>query len=221
MSVPATTSSTDIYNQLGLGQQSSKRATSGNDLGMDSFLTLMTTQMKNQDPTKPMDSSTYLGQLAQFASVKGLQQLDTRMQGMTLMMGQQQALQASDLVGKNAYIKTNTANLAAGATINGKATATAAGPIVVEVKDAAGNVVRDMNVTAAKAGDTAFAWDGLDDHGAAAAPGPYTFTAKSGDTSLDTQLASRIDSISYTSAGIVMNLDGHDNITFDQILSID
>src|SRR6476469_8843047 len=119
MSVPATSSSTstDMFNQLGIAQQSNKRAASGNDLGMDSFLRLMTEQMKNQDPTKPMDSSAYLGQLAQFASVKGLQQLDTRLQGMTLMMGEDQALQAGDLVGHNAFIKTNTGNLAAGGKI--------------------------------------------------------------------------------------------------------
>jgi flagellar basal-body rod modification protein FlgD len=75
-------------------------------------------------------------------------------------------------------------------------------------------------VQASAAGDVDFEWNGLDPAGNAAAPGSYTISAQLGATKLDTQIASRIDSISYTANGIVLNLDGHDNITFDQILSI-
>ena len=46
-----------------------QKKTQGNELGQDAFLTMMLTQMKNQDPTKPMDSAQYLAQLAQFSTV--------------------------------------------------------------------------------------------------------------------------------------------------------
>ena len=168
-----------------------------------------------------MDSSQFLGQLAQFASVKGLQQLDTRLQGMSVMMGEDQALQAGDLVGRNAYIKTSTGTLAANGSVSGRVTTTAPGDVIVDVTDSAGHVVRELDVPSTAAGDVDFKWDGTDGSGKPAAPGTYTFTAKSGSTTLDTQIAARINSVSYTSNGIVINLDGHDGITFDQILSID
>jgi len=215
------TPSSDLFSTLGIAQQQPKRATSGNDLGMDSFLTLMTQQMKNQDPTKPMDSSQFLGQLAQFASVKGLQQLDTRLSGMTTMMGEDQSLQAADLVGKNAYIKSNTGELVGTNGISGRVTTKAAGDVTVDVTDASGNVVRELDVPSSAAGDVDFKWDGTDAKGNPMPPGTYTFTAKSGSTTLDMQIAARINSISYTPNGVVINLDGHDGITFDQILSLD
>ena len=42
------------------------------ELDQNEFLTLMITQLKNQDPTKPMDPAQFLGQLAQFSPVSGL-----------------------------------------------------------------------------------------------------------------------------------------------------
>lgn len=221
VSAASPTHSSDVYSQLGIGQQNTPRATSGNDLGMDSFLRLMTEQMKNQDPTKPMDSSAYLGQLAQFASVKGLQQLDTRLQGVVSVLGQQEALQAPDLIGHNAFIKTDSADFTTGKTLQGRVVATGSGPITIQIKDASGNVVRELSADASGAGDVDFTWDGLDSHGQPAPSGPYKITAASNGKSLDTQIAARIESISFTAQGAVINLDGHDGITFDQILSID
>jgi len=218
--VPTTSPTGSIFSQLGIAQQSNPTARSGNALDMNSFLTLMTEQMKNQDPTKPMDSSQYLGQLAQFANLQGVQQLNTGMQGIASLLGQQQAVQVTGLIGHEAMIKTNTANLTDGKAVAGKVSATTAGPVVVNVKDAGGNVVRSFTVNATAAGETDFSWDGLDNQGNKLADGTYTFSATSGSATLDMQLAARIDSVSFSSQGIVLNLDGHDGVTFDQILSI-
>lgn len=221
MSVSQTSapSAADLYAQLGLTRQPTARS-SGNDLGMDSFLRLMTEQMKNQDPTKPMDSSAYLGQLAQFSSVKGLQQLDARMQGMMMMMGDQQALQVAGLIGHAAYIKTDTAALAEGGTVAGSVTAAAPGTITFQVKNADGEVVREFTAEASAAGPVDFAWDGLDAAGGAAPAGTYTISAKAGGADLEVALAARIQSVSFTPDGIVLNLEGHDGVTFDQLLRI-
>ena len=65
------TSSVGSYESLGLGSpvQSSKKS----EIGQADFLKLMTTQLQAQDPFKPMDSSQFLGQIAQFSQVSGLQ----------------------------------------------------------------------------------------------------------------------------------------------------
>jgi flagellar basal-body rod modification protein FlgD len=214
-------SNASIFQQLGLGQQSDpNKPTSGNQLDMNAFLTLMTEQMKDQDPTKPMDSSQYLGQLAQFANLQGVQQLNTGIAGIQSLMGQQESLQVADLVGHNAFIKTDTADLAAGGKVDGAVTMTGPGDVNFTVKDAAGNVVRTFTQKADGAGDMDFSWDGTTDAGAVAPAGTYTISATTGSTKLDTQIAAKIESVSFTSQGIVLNLEGHDAVTFDQILSI-
>lgn len=213
-------SATSIFQQLGLGQQTTTTPSSGNQLDMNAFLTLMTEQMKDQDPTKPMDSSQYLGQLAQFANLQGVQQLNTGLSGIQSLMGQQESVQVAGLVGHDAYIQSNTAQLDAGGKVNGSVTATGPGDINFVVKDSAGNVVRSFTDKADAAGDVDFTWDGSTDAGGVAPAGTYTISATSGSTTLQTQVAAKIESVSFTSQGIVLNLEGHDAVTFDQILSI-
>ena len=73
---------------------------SSNELGQDAFLTMMLTQMKNQDPTKPMDSAQYLAQLAQFSTVSGIEKLNTTIQGFIGQLQTSGAMQAAGLVGR-------------------------------------------------------------------------------------------------------------------------
>ena len=47
-----------------------------NALGKDAFLNLLVTQLQHQDPTKPMDDTAFLAQLAQFSSLEQLQQMN-------------------------------------------------------------------------------------------------------------------------------------------------
>ena len=63
------------FSNLGIGVP--KATDKKSDLGQGDFLTLMTTQLKNQDPFKPLDSGAFLGQLAQFGTVSGLAGLQT------------------------------------------------------------------------------------------------------------------------------------------------
>lgn len=226
MPTPAPSSTTgangsnSVFQQLGIAQQTASRPTSGDTLTMNSFLTLMTEQMKNQDPTKPLDSSQYLGQLAQFANLEGVQQLNTGVSAIQSLMGQLESVQVAGLVGHDAYIKTDSVEMQAGKPVAGRVTAAGPGTINLQVKDSAGNVVRSFTTEATAAGDVDFAWDGNDDSGKALPSGNYTISATSGSTKLPTQIACRIDSVSFTAQGIVVNLEGHDGITFDQILSI-
>lgn len=62
------------------------------------FLKMLTTQLKNQDPTKPMDSSQMLAQQAQFASLEQTQNLNIQL---ATLLAQQNVSQATNLIGKN------------------------------------------------------------------------------------------------------------------------
>ena len=63
-----------------------------NELNQDDFLTLMITQLKNQDPFKPMDPAQYVGQLAQFSSVSGLSDMNKNITALTSSLRGNQVL---------------------------------------------------------------------------------------------------------------------------------
>jgi len=67
------------------------------NLDQDTFMQLLLTQVKNQDPINPMDSAQFMGQLAQLASVQGIQQLNQSVDQFSKYMEQNRALQGRPL----------------------------------------------------------------------------------------------------------------------------
>src|SRR5678815_3034386 len=70
------------------------------ELNQEDFLTLMITQLKNQDPMKPLDPSQYVGQLAQFSQVSGLADMNKQITSLTESLRGNQVLSGSSLIGR-------------------------------------------------------------------------------------------------------------------------
>ena len=84
-----------IYSQLGLNRTSDTSDKENDELGQTEFLELMTAQLKYQDPLKPMENGDFLGQMAQFGTVSGINELNTTFSSMSASFQSNQALQAS------------------------------------------------------------------------------------------------------------------------------
>lgn len=181
-------------------------------MGQADFLRLMTEQLKNQDPLKPLEGAQFLGQLAQFSTVQGIEQMQQAMGSMASVMESDQSLRAAALVGHDALVEADTVDLAAGAGAQGEVEATRAGPVQLDVVDASGAVVRRMTLDATGSGPAPFTWDGQDDNGDPLPAGTYRFRASSGSGSdseaLGLRLAAHIDSVSIEPQGLVLNLAG-------------
>src|SRR5882724_11641047 len=95
----------------GTGSTGSTPATSGTTLGGTDFLTLMLAQLKNQDPTSPVDSNAFLQQLASLSEVQGITSLNTSFSSLSSSLSSGQALQASSLLGHQALVASSTATL--------------------------------------------------------------------------------------------------------------
>lgn len=179
-------------------------------LGQADFLLLMTTQMKNQDPLKPMDSTGMLSQLAQFSTVQGIDSLNSAMGAMANVMESDQTLRAAQLVGHEVYVDASGFNHVQGATLKGEIQAERAGSMVVDIVDAAGNRVARRTLQAAGPGQIAFEWDGKDDGGRPIAAGQYTVVASANvgenATRLPTRLAARIESVSIEDYALTLNI---------------
>lgn len=190
------------------------------ELGQEDFLRLMITQFRNQDPMKPMENGEFLGQIAQFSTVSGIQQLQDSFAALSASLQSGQALQAVSLVGRSALVASDRMALPTSGAVTGAVELPAgAGSVVVEIADASGNVVRRLELGERAAGTHTFAWDGAGEDGARLAPGTYLIAAHGrlgGRTeSLATRVAARIDSVALGGAGgLTLHLDAFGPVPF-------
>lgn len=181
-------------------------------MGQDDFLKLMLTQLKNQDPIKPMDNGEFLGQMAQFSTVSGIEKLQSSFAALSSSLQSDQALQAAALVGRTALVPAGAARIAAGESVEGAVELpSSAVDVTVVITDAAGEVVRQIDLGTRPAGFAEFAWDGLDAGGAPAPAGSYAISARAriaGRTeSASTFVAAHVDSVTLGgSGGLALNL---------------
>jgi len=146
-------------------------------LTANDFLTLMTAQLKNQDPLNPADSNQFLSQLAQLSTVTGISSMNSTMSALSTSLLSSQALSSTALVGHSILTAGSAANYSAGHPISGAVQVPAnASSVTVTITDASGVVVRHINV-AAGTGLQSFSWDGTSDGGAAAPSGAYDVSA--------------------------------------------
>ena len=80
-------------------------ATGDEELGRDAFLTLLTTQLTNQNPLDPMDNEAFVSQLAQFSSVEGIKGMQASLENMAAGMRQDQMMAGANLVGKKVAVE--------------------------------------------------------------------------------------------------------------------
>jgi flagellar basal-body rod modification protein FlgD len=195
----------------GLGLTQPKRVAS-DKLGQEQFLQLMIAQLKNQDPMKPMQNGEFLGQMAQFGTVSGIQDLQKTMSGMAGALTSNQALMASSLVGRAVLVPGDKVPYAAGVPVMAAAELPQpAGDVRVSIVDSSGQVVRQMVLGPQNAGTVRFSWDGLNDAGAAAAAGTYGVRVDAmlngKATALATSVVARVDSVSLGGTqGVQLNL---------------
>lgn len=195
-----------------LGEPSASARKEMPQFGADQFITLMVAQLKNQDPLKPLEPAEFLGQLAQFSTVTGVQGMSDSVAELVGSMRSSQALSGANLVGRDVLAPGSTAAFDGAEPVRGAVeTPTGAGGIDFVVRDAAGAVVRRIQAAPVAGGLTEFSWDGRTDSGATAAAGPYRIEAlaRFGGRAESAQLLlrSQVDSVTLDPAGrgLVLN----------------
>ncbi|HZX75857.1 flagellar hook capping FlgD N-terminal domain-containing protein [Lysobacter sp.] len=214
----------DIYSALGQTANTNTTTKKSDSLGQADFLRLMTEQLKYQDPLNPMQNSEFLGQLAQFSTVQGIQGLQSTMDGFTSSLATDQMLRGAALVGRDVLIPSAKMTLGAEGTVNGVVAAPDAGSVTFEVTDANGQSVRKFTVKADAAGEVAFEWDGKNEAGERLPAGTYGVTATlgagEGKKSLSTYVEARVQSVTVGSDGVFLDLPGLGTAPLDYVLRI-
>jgi len=195
-------------------------------LGQADFLKLMTEQLKHQDPLKPMDNKEFLGQMAQFSTVQGINNMQDAMKGLSETLLGDQVLRGATLVGHEVLIPSETIALGdGGGQVTGSVAASAPGMVNFEIKDETGKLVKTISVPAEAAGEVEFTWDGTDADGKRMPDGKYSISATqtnaSGDkTILSTYVNAIVDSVSIGSDGLYLNLNGLGTAPIGHVLRV-
>jgi len=177
-----------------------------NQLGQEEFLTLMITQLQNQDPLQPMDDGQFIGQMAQFSTVEGIDSMRQSLETLSQSLTSTTALQASTMVGRSVLIDGDSALLQEGQPLKGGVELPA--PIsnaTVRITDAGGQLVRDLPLGPRNQGVATFEWDGTKNDGSTAEPGTYFISAAfrngAADEALPTYVVTQVESVTLTAGG--------------------
>jgi flagellar basal-body rod modification protein FlgD len=191
------------------------------ELGQNDFLKLMITQFKNQDPTKPVDSAQYVAQLAQFSQVAGLSQLNTNFTNLSNSLSSNQALQASSLLGRSVLVNSSHGALGNDGQLSGAVDLQASSArVYVNVVDAGGALVRQIDLGTQGKGLAPFSWDGRKGDGTQAAPGTYSFQAQAVDAVGQATTASTLVTMGAGQAGLTLTLKGLGDVAFSDVRRI-
>lgn len=176
----------------------------------DRFLTLLVTQMKNQDPLNPMDNAQLTTQLAQISTVTGIDQVNQTMKSVLEQIKSLESLQATSMDGRDVLIASDRLELKDGTALGAFELSEPADSVLVTIRDAAGAIVREVQLGRAEAGMHTFDWDAASASGARAADGVYTFAikAQTGNTTVNATTLARahVEGISRTDGTVQLDL---------------
>ena len=214
-SAPASTAAASTTSATGADQQMIAS-------NFTTFLQLLTTQLKNQNPLDPLDTNQFTQQLVQFAQVEQQMKSNDQLSSLVSMEKSAQATTALAYVGANVVVDGATTNLA-----NGRGTwsfnVSKPASATVVIKDSTGATAYSGTFSV-NPGNQNFTWDGKGNDGKQWPDGNYTLSATALDASkqsvgISTEVTARVDSVDLTQSPPLLSINGQ-NFTMDKIKRI-
>ncbi|MBU6459501.1 MAG: flagellar hook assembly protein FlgD [Proteobacteria bacterium] len=197
--------------------------TSAQDI-QNQFITLLVSQLQNQDPLNPMNNSQITSQLAQISTVSGIQSLDSSVSGLISTMNANQSLQATGLIGKTVLVPNNQIALLNGQASGAVNLSSATNQLVVNITDASGNVIQSINLGGQAAGTVPFSWNGTRASGQTLPDGLYSVTASvlqnGKQTTVPVLASGTIGSVSINNGTLGINVNGLGSFSASNIQQI-
>jgi flagellar basal-body rod modification protein FlgD len=209
------------------GTSGTGSAANSSTLGGTNFLTLMLAQLKNQDPTSPVDSNQFLNQLASLSTVQGITQLNTSFASLSSSLTSNQAMQASTLLGHHVLVSSPTAVLAANGSVTGAITVPqTTSQAVLNISTSSGVLIRQIDLGAQSKGLANFTWDGKQQDGSQAPAGQYTLSAQfagaTSGTAASTYVNGTVQSVTMGAGqtGLTLDVSGLGSVPFASVQQI-
>ncbi|VAW97444.1 Flagellar basal-body rod modification protein FlgD [hydrothermal vent metagenome] len=229
------------FDDIGLISNQKQKPAEQKKLGQEDFMDLMLAQMNHQDPFKPMENGEFLTQMAQFSAVSGLKDIKDSFTSLADTMKSNQALQAASMVGRRVLVPGNDFRINQGMNKSFEVHASAdlkvaTDELIVNIKNAKGEVVKEINLGARSAGKIDFRWDGKveqedefidgEEESVMSLPGRYTIEAyasiENEKQGVETLVFDMVDSVSVGQAGqpMTLNLTNAGQAKLSEVLKI-
>ncbi len=158
-------------------------AAASSELGQEEFLQLLVTQLNYQDPLNPMENEEFIAQLAQFSSLEQLMGLNSRADAMAMNQVSQMSSSAISFIGKEVKVLGNEFAYDGTSSVGlDYELASDASTVTVKIKDADGDIVREIEMGQQEAGMQDATWDGMGDDGGTLPAGDYSFEVEAKDS---------------------------------------
>lgn len=185
------------------------------------FLKLLVTQLKNQDPLNPMENAQLTSQLAQMSTVSGIEKMNATLQTMLAQSSAGQMMQAAGMVGRWALTPAGSLPAGEGPAAFAVELPSSAASVQVLVTDAAGTVVRTIDLGAQPGGLHDAAWDRLDDAGRPAPAGAYQVRVVAANGSApvpaSTLVYEQVGGVVPGAAGVSLDLAGGRRVALSEV----
>jgi len=233
--VNSATSGTSINDLMGT-MNTKKAETDSVQADTDKFMTLLVTQLKNQDPLNPLDNAQVTSQLAQLQTVTGVNKLNETLNTLKASYQSSEAMQATNLIGHGVLVEGSNVTLSGSKAIMGVELSGDVDSLKVVISDKNGKEVQTMDLGKQKAGVIPLAWDGvpdatkLDSNGkpVTLADGEYSFqvvATRGGDkVAMNDAKALAFDSVASVTTnsldGVKLNLPSKGGVTLADIKQV-
>jgi len=224
MSFDSTLASLGI-NRTGTSGTTVSATDTSQNLSQSDFLTLLTEQLKNQDPFNPVDNNQMVSQMAQLSEVSGITDMSTTLKAIQSQLSGSSINDAVDYLGKTVLTEGDTAyprtsgGIAGAVELDGDAT-----NVTITIKDASGATLHSEELGAQSKGTINYDWDGTTDSGAAAGDGPFTVKVTalgdSGSVAARSLVWAPVQSVSMANGAPVLSVAGVGQISVSDIRQI-
>lgn len=220
------TVASSVLSQYSSSTTSSSSSTASSTLGKDDFLTLLVTQLSNQDPLNPMDDKDMTAQLAQFSSLEQLTNINSGIETLNTTMSQGQLTNAVSYIGKSVTatgysLSKEDGTISAMYYSLGETVTDAA----INIYDSDGTLVRSVSIGTKTSGEYEYDWDGLDSSGDEVADGVYSvaITAYNSDGNqvlVQTQVSGIVSGVTTSSGTTYLNLKDGRTVALSNVSQI-
>ncbi len=217
---------TDALNRL-LSQyeykiQDQKRRT---QIGMNDFLNLLITQLKNQDPLNPMNGIEFTSQLAQFTELEQIFNLENRLSEIQTDLKIHKNANLINYIGKEIKVEDDSIEIRDGNVMNSYFSIDRRADVTVHIFDPLGREVRRVHMGILDAGEHKVEWDGRDSEGRVLEDGVYSFGIEAYDETGElvdyrTMIQGMVKGISFNGGSPFLILEGGKEISPDNIIEI-
>lgn len=204
---------------------SNNAATASTRLGGDlnTFLTLLTTQLQNQDPTSPLDTNQMTNQLVQFASVEQQIAMNQNLGSLLSLQQSAQLTAAAPMIGRRIEVTSDHVALQNGSAEIRLPAAGTATTAEITVMDANGRTIRTQSVPLGSTA-TSWTWDGKNQTGTRQNDGSYSVavagrTANGEAATVSYAVRGTLTGAERTDSGLTLNM-GAVSLGFDRLRSI-